>query len=164
MKRLLLLVPLGLVACGGHDTETLTYGGHELEPKSIIFARVPIEGSGFTVAMISDEGDACAQFDGLACLPQPHVGTSLVFRTPAFEQGTRTIGSDLSVSWIDFQGARVLSGAASSGQLEVDQSEDEKEFGGIFNLTLPQGQLQGEFTAEFCKPMRDYYLGCPDSQ
>lgn len=164
MKRLLLLVPLGLVACGGHETETLIYGGHELEPKSIIFARVPIEGSGFTVAMISDQGDACTQFDGLACLPQPHVGTSLVFRTPAFEQGTRTIGSDLSASWIDFQGVRVLSGAASSGQLEVDQSEDEKEFGGIFNLTLPQGQLQGEFTAEFCKPMRDYYLGCPDSQ
>jgi hypothetical protein len=164
MKRLLLLAPLGLMACGGHETETLTYDGHELEPKSILFARVPIEGSEFTVALISDQGDTCAQFDGLACLPQPHVGTTLVFRTPTFTTGTRSIGSDLSASWLDFQGVRVLSGTASSGQLEVDQSEDEKEFGGIFNLTLPQGQLQGEFTAEFCQPMRDYYLGCPNSQ
>jgi hypothetical protein len=164
MKRLLLLVPLGLVACGGHDTETLTYDGHELEPKSIHFARVPIPGNEFTVAIISDQGDACSQFDGLACLPQPHVGTTLVFRTPTFEQGSRTIGGNLSARWLDFQGVRVLSGTASSGQLEVDQSEDEKEFGGTFDLVLPQGQLQGEFTAGFCKPMRDYYLGCPDSQ
>ncbi len=164
MKRLLLLAPLGLVACGGHETKTLTYGGHELEPKSILFARVPIEGNEFTVAVISDQGDACTQFDGLACLPQPHVGTTLVFRTPAFEKGTRTIGSDLSARWLDFQGVRTLAGEASSGQLEVDQSEDEKEFGGTFDLELPQGSLEGAFTAEFCQPMRDYYLGCPDSQ
>jgi hypothetical protein len=164
MKRLLLLASLGLVACGGHDTETLTYDGHELEPKSILFARVPIEGNEFTVAVISDQGDACTQFDGLGCLPQPHLGTTLVFRTPAFSQGTRTIGSDLSARWLDFQGVRVLAGEASSGQLDVDQSEDEKEFGGVFDLTLPLGQLKGEFTAEFCEPMREYYLGCSNPQ
>lgn len=164
MKRLLLLAPLGLTACGGHDTETLTYGGHELEPKSILFARMPIEGSEFTVALISDRGDACTQFDGLACLPQPHLGTTLVFRTPSFEKGTRTIGGDLSARWLDFQGVSVLEGAASGGRLEVDQSEDEKEFGGTFELVLPQGELSGAFTAEFCEPMRDYYLGCAESQ
>ena len=164
MKRFLLLAPLGLAACGGHSTDTLTYGGHELEPNAIIFARVPIEGSEFTVAMISDQGDACTQFDGLACLPQPQVGTSLVFRSPRFEKGARTVGADLSARWLDFQGVRVLEGTASSGQLDIDQSEEEKEFGGTFDLALPQGQLKGEFTAGFCKPLRDYYLGCPDSQ
>ena len=167
MKRLLLLAPLAslaLAACGGHSTDTLTYGGHELEPNSIIFARVPIEAGEFTVALISVRGDACVQFDGLACLPQPQVGTTLVFRTPTFDTGTRSVGTSLSARWLDFQGVRVLEGTASSGQLEVDQSEDEKEFGGTFDLVLPQGQLKGEFTADFCKPMRDYYLGCPDSQ
>jgi hypothetical protein len=164
MKRLLLLAPLGLVACGGHHTDTLTYGGHDLDPKSIVFAQVPLEGNAFTVALISDRGDACAQFDGLACLSQPYLGTSLVFRTPSFEQGTRTVGGDLSAHWIDFQGVRILEGAASGGQLVVDESEADKQFGGTFDLTLPQGQLKGEFTAELCEPMRDYYLGCPDSQ
>jgi hypothetical protein len=164
MKRLLLLAPLGLAACGGHSTDTLTYGGHDLKPNSILFAHVPIEGSEFTVALITDQGDACTQFDGLACLPQPHVGTTLVFRTPSFAKGTRTIGGDLAAQWIDFQGVKALAGTASSGQLDVDQSEDEKEFGGTFSLVLPQGQLEGEFTAGFCQAMRDYYLGCPDSQ
>lgn len=164
MKRLLLLASLGLVACGGHSTDTLTYDGHKLEPKSIIFAHIPIEGNAFTVALISDRGDACTQFDGLACLQQPYVDTSLVFRTPSFDKGTRAIGTDLSAQWLDFQGVRALSGAASSGQLNVDQAEDEKEFGGTFDLTLPQGQLKGEFTASFCQPMRDYYLGCSNNQ
>ncbi|WP_224369011.1 hypothetical protein [Hyalangium versicolor] len=164
MKRLLLLAPLVLAACGGHDTETLTYGGHELEPKSILFARVPISAGEFTVALISDRGDACTQFDGLACLPQPQLGTTLEFRTPVFDKGTRSVGSELSAHWLDFQGVRVLEGTATSGQLEVDQSEDEKEFGGTFTLALPQGELKGEFTADFCKPMRDYYLGCSVAQ
>ena len=164
MKRLLLLAAMGLMACGGHDTETLVYDGHELEPKSILFARVPVEGNAFTVAVISDRGDACTQFDGLGCVPQPHLGTSLVFRTPVFSKGTLTIGSELSASWLDFQGVRVLAGAASSGQLGVDQAEDEEEFGGTFDLTLPEGQLEGAFTADFCEPMREYYLSCANSQ
>lgn len=164
MKRLLLLAPLALAACGGHSTDTLTYGGHKLEPKSIIFAHVPIEGNAFTVALISDRGDACTQFDGLACLPQPFVDTSLVFRTPSFDMGTRTIGSDLSAQWLDFQGVKELSGSASSGTLNVDQVEEEKQFGGTFDLTLPQGELKGEFTASYCQPMRDYYLGCTQAQ
>lgn len=164
MKRILLLAPLALAACGGHSTDTLTYGGHDLEPKSILFARVPIEGNEFTVALISDRGDACVQFDGLACLPQPQVGTTLVFRTPTFDKGTRSVGTSLSAQWLDFQGVRSLEGAASSGQLDVDESEDEKQFGGTFDLTLPQGELKGEFSADFCKPMRDYYLGCASAQ
>jgi hypothetical protein len=53
---------------------------------------------------------------------------------------------------------------ATSGQLEVDQATEDEEFGGLFELALPLGQLEGEFTAELCKPMRDYYLGCPNSQ
>lgn len=164
MKRLLLLAPLGLVACGGHTTETLTYDGHELEPKSILFARVPLENREFTVALISDRDDACKQFDGLACFPQPHLGTTLVFRTPSFEKGSRTIGDELSARWTDYQGVRVLEGQATSGRLEVDQAEDEEEFGGTFDVVLPEGRLEGAFTAEFCEPMRDYYQRCPDSQ
>lgn len=164
MKRLLLLAPLGLVACGGHSTETLTYDGHELEPKSILFARVPDPAGEYTIALISDRGDACKQFDGLGCLAQPQLGTSLLFRTSSFDKGTRTLPGDLSARWLDFQGVKTLRGDATAGTLEVDQSTEDKEFGGIFNLTLPLGQVQGEFTAEFCKPMRDYYLGCPNSQ
>jgi hypothetical protein len=92
------------------------------------------------------------------------VGTTLVFRTFTFEQGTRTIPSDLSARWLDFQGVKVLQGEASSGKLEVDQATVDEEFGGTFELVLPRGQLEGAFTAEFCEPMRDYYLGCPNSQ
>jgi hypothetical protein len=166
MKRLLLLASasMGLVACGGHSTETLTYDGHELEPKSILFARVPLESREFTVALISDRGDACEQFDGLVCLPQPHVGTTLVFRTPTADMGSRTVGTTLFARWLDFQGVQALEGIASAGRLDVDQAKPDEELGGTFELTLPRGQLQGEFTAEFCKPMRDYYLVCPDSQ
>jgi hypothetical protein len=158
----LTLVALGALGCG-RVTEPLVYDGHTLAPAKVFFAHIPENGRDETIAVISDRGDACTQFDGLGCVAQPHLGTTLVFHLKGFGRGTTTVGADFSARWLDFQGIRILEGEATAGQVMIDQADAQKKLGGEFDLTLPAGQIKNDFTADYCKPMWQYYVSCPES-
>jgi hypothetical protein len=161
MRRLALSFLLLAAGCGGHTTNTLEYDGHLLEPRSILFAQLP-EGEGQrTIAVISDRSDTCQQFEGLACVQQPYLGTTLVFDVPGFSPEDFTVDQGLRARWYDLQGVRPLEGWAESGTLSVDETRLERSFGGTFDLTLPAGKLDGAFTARHCEHLRDYYRDCP---
>jgi hypothetical protein len=130
----------------------------------VIFAHVPLKDKPYTVMAITDRGDACKQFDGLTCVGQPFLGTSLVFRvSDPFEKTTRDIGPDFSARWLDFQGVRELYGPASAGKVTIEQAEENGGYSGTFDLTLPKGNLKGGFGATYCVGLRDYYVDCTSS-
>lgn len=160
MTRTIAAASIVLGACGGHVTEKLVYDGHVLEPKKIVFAYVKTDQLDTTLAVISDRDDYCMQFDGLGCKLQPHIGTTLRFQVRGFATGDHVVGDSLSAGWLDFQGVRALEGDATSGVLKVDEAEADKRFGGTFDLELPKGNLKGAFTAEYCKPLYMWLLGC----
>jgi hypothetical protein len=163
--RLTLTSLLSAAAVGcGPSTGTLEYGGHVLEPASVIFAHIPLAERSETVMIVSDQGNYCTLFDGLSCLPQPHVGTTLLFRFPGFEVGERTVGQNLEARWLDFQGVRPLDHEANAGRILIREVKEEDEMVGDFDIRLPEGRLDDGFTARYCQPLRDYYLGCRDSR
>ncbi len=164
MKKLsLLLSVLALSACG-RSPGKLVYEGHELEPRSMIFAHVvtttpaPFD---FVIAVISDRPDACTQYDGLGKVQQPHLGTNLVFRRNKLEKGKQSI-PEFGAGWIDIQTIGAISDGATTGTLDVDEASD-GAWGGTFDLVLPRGPLKGSFTASACAAMRDYYRDSPEA-
>lgn len=154
-----------LSGCGGGDK--LTYGDREIEPKSAIFALFPNDpslgggGPESVAVVITDHGGFCNEFNGLACLPQPLLAASLSFAVSRPERERFGIGDSARATWRDFNEPRAFEQQATGGSIQLKTVDVDSNIEGALDLVMPDGEVKGDFVANYCQHMRDWFYRCP---
>lgn len=150
-------------ACGGSSADPVEYRETTLEPKSVVFGHVVQGGEERLFVALSDESDYCASYDGLGCIPRPQTGRTLTFFLDAQEERAFNVGSDARARYLDYtERQSSVRDEATSGRITIERLEAEQSLEATYDVTLPAGDINGEFSAAHCRHIREYSLRCPD--